>query len=209
MPTPVNAPPWFAECPLPGARGRLQGLGLGVPELLCCHGVDMGGSARGASAGVPRQGGVVAFAWRSAGRRPRRPRGWGWEPAKVACNGHDHRVEWAAGCFLSKLAGCKAEDVSVDAQAAHVLVASAEAGSWIASVDEAVDPGHGAVPMHQWSFDGSQNSAAASEYGKVISVLQVRAPGEVSGGSGPRKGRQPRCSLPPSPSTCCCRSGRQ
>jgi hypothetical protein len=70
--------------------------------------------------------------------------------------------------------------MSVDAQAAHVLVAPTQAGARVAPIDETGNPGDGAVSVDDWAFGGAQFAAAPGEHGQVIRVLQVRAPGEVA-----------------------------
>ena len=69
------------------------------------------------------------------------------QPREVARHRHDEGVEWAACRLLAELAGRKVEDVPLDGQAAHVLVAAAQARTRIVTVDEAVDPGDRPCPV--------------------------------------------------------------
>ena len=82
--------------------------------------------------------------------------------------------------LLPELAGGEAEDVTGDGQPGHVLVAAAQARGWVAADDVAVDPGDRAVALNDRPFAWAELPPAAGEYGEVVCVLEVGAPGEVA-----------------------------
>ena len=82
------------------------------------------------------------------------------QPCEVASHGHDEGVEGAARCLLAELAGSEAEDVPLDGQAAHVLVATAQARARVAAVDEAVDPRDLAGSGYHGPLDRPKGAAA-------------------------------------------------
>ena len=103
----------------------------------------------------------------------------GGQPSEVPSNGHDQAVERAARCLLAKLTRGKAKEVTVQGDAAHVLVTTAEARVRCAADHVAIDPGDLAVTSHHGPSTRAENAATAGEDGEVIRVLEVSTPGEV------------------------------
>ncbi len=103
----------------------------------------------------------------------------GGQASEVPGNGHDQAVERAARGLLAKLTRGKAEEVTVQGNATHVLVTTAEARVRCAADHVAVDPGDLAVTGHHWPSTWAEDAPTAGEDGEVIRVLEVSAPGEV------------------------------
>ena len=103
---------------------------------------------------------------------------WVREAAEVPCNGHNYRVQRAACRLLAELAGGKTEHMAMDAEAAHVLVAAAQARARVAAIDESVDPRDCAVPVYHRALYGPEHTAAPGKNGEVASCkseLQVKS----------------------------------
>jgi hypothetical protein len=102
------------------------------------------------------------------------------EATEVSGHGHDQGIKRAACSFLTELAGGEAEDVAVDAETAHVLIATAKAGAGGAPIDKPVYPGDGAVPVDDGTLNGAEDPPTTREDGEMVSILEIRAPSEIT-----------------------------
>jgi hypothetical protein len=105
---------------------------------------------------------------------------WVWQTSKVSCDTSHQAMKRATSRLLPELTRSETEDVSVNHDAAHVLVASASARGRRAPVDQRVNPRHLTRGRDDRTFDRAESAATTLPHGKVVRVLQVSGEGKVT-----------------------------
>ena len=107
------------------------------------------------------------------------------KPGKIASHRSHNAIEGTASRLLTELARRKAKNVTLNHDAAHVLITSTHTGGWRAAVDHAIDPCH-AVLSSLRIFPNNrplcrpEPATASTQHGQVVSVCDVRAESKVA-----------------------------
>ena len=107
-------------------------------------------------------------------------RGGGSAASEVALDAAHQSVEGGAGVALAEVGGGETADEAVDAEAAHCLVAQAEARPGVASHDEAPPADDLAVLVDGVDAGPERQARAAAEDAEVVGVLEVLSEHDVA-----------------------------